>query len=175
MNTIQLSNSKAEHQLFSKEAIKLPPRQRLDLLLKAKRYPIVRKRTSAVSQLKEMIDFYHLCCLMLAQYFPTQKAENNFFTLSLIASLENPRSIISEKLEEAFRLLEGYEELEAKITSIQMLFYQYHHSFPELYEAYNLETIATQHISDILQEAKQITSNAPQLIEKTLERWELLS
>ena len=36
-----------EQQLLSKEAISLPPKERLALLLKSKRYPIVRKKTSA--------------------------------------------------------------------------------------------------------------------------------
>ena len=71
MTQKQLETSKVEHQLLSKEAIKLPPKQRLELLLKAETYPIVKKRTSAEGQIREMIDFYNLCCLMLAKHFLT--------------------------------------------------------------------------------------------------------
>ena len=175
MNEKQLSTPKAEQQLLSKEAIKLTPRQRLELLLKAERYPIVKKRTSAEAQIREMIEFYNLCCLMLAQYFPNGQAENNFLLLSLIASQENTQSIITGKLVAAFKLLRGYEELESKVTSIQMLFYQYQYSFPELYESHNLENIATERISDVIRETKQLMNDNPQLVEEILNRWELLS
>lgn len=47
MITSQLLKSKEEQQLFSKETIRLQPRQRLELLLKAEKYPMVKKRTSA--------------------------------------------------------------------------------------------------------------------------------
>lgn len=175
MNEKQLSRLTTEQQLLSKEAIKLPHRQRLELLLKAKRYPIVRKRTSAEGQIKEMIDFYNLCCVMLAQYFPNEEAENNFFMLSFIASQEDSQSIITEKFAEAFKMLRDYEELERKVTAIQMLFYQYHDSFPELYESYDLEDIATERISDVIQGTRELMNNDPQYIEEILNRWELLS
>ena len=175
MSINQLSKLNAEQQLLSKEAIKLPPTQRLELLLKAKRYPIVRKSTSAKGQIKEMLDFYNLCCLMLAQYFPSEEAKSSFFMLSFIASQEDTQSIVSEKLAKAFKTLREYEELESKITAIQMLFYQYQYSFPDLYQSHNLESISTECISDIIQETRQLISDNPQLVEETLRRWDLLS
>ena len=175
MNHKKLSTSKAEHQLLSKEAIKLPPKQRLELLLKADVYPIVRKMTSAEGQIREMIDLYNFCCLMLVQYFPNKQAESNFFLLSLIASQENIQSLTTRKIEEAFSLLNGYEGLERKIAAIQMLFYQYQYSFPDLYESYNLEEISTECISDIIQENKQLMKDNSQHVEEILNRWELLS
>lgn len=173
MTTNTSLKPKVEQQLFSKESIKLPPKRRLELLLKTKRYPIVTKRTSAERQLKEMLDFYNLCCLMLAWYFPNKEAENNFLMLSFMASLET-QSIITERLSEAFKLLRGYEELEDKISSLQMLFYQYKDSFPELFQSYNLEDIATEHISSIIKDSKEL-ANDPQWVEKTLRSWELIS
>lgn len=175
MNEKQLSRPTAEQQLLSKEAIKLPPRQRLELLLKAKSYPIVRKRTSAEGQIKEMIDFYNLCCVMLAQYFPNEEAEDNFLMLTFVASQEDTQSIVTEKLAKAFKMLGDYEELESKVTAIQMLFYQYHDSFPEFYESHNLEDIATERISDIIRDTRELMNDDPQFIEEILKRWELLS
>ena len=64
--------------LFSKAAIQLCPKKRLELLLCANNYPIVKKKTSAIRQLKEMIDFYNLCCIQLTQFFPTESSENNY-------------------------------------------------------------------------------------------------
>lgn len=173
MNKKQLSPPKVEHQLLSKEALKLSPRRRLELLLKAENYPIVRKKTSAQGQITEMIDFYDLCCLMLAQYFPNEQAENNFLMLNFIISQEDTQSIITQRFSEAFTLLKGYEEIENRITAIQMLFYQYQYYFPELYSYYNLEDIAKKHISDIIQETKELIIDNPQFIEKILNRWEL--
>lgn len=175
MTTSQLSKSKAEQQLLSKEAIKLPPRQRLELLLKANKYSIVSKRTSAEGQINEMIDFYNLCCLMLAQYFPNEEAKNNFLMLNFIASQESTQSVITEPLAKAFKLLTGYEELENRVTSIQMLFYQYQDSYPELYQSHNLEDMATECISDVIQKTRQLMIDDPQLIERILRRWDLLS
>ena len=175
MNKKQLSITTAEQQLLSKEAIKLPPRQRLELLIKAKSYPIVGKRTSAEGQIKEMIAFYNLCRVMLAQYFPSEQAEDNFLMLSFIASKEDTQSIITEKLAEAFKMLRNYEELERKVTAIQMLFFQYHDSFPELYESYNLEDFATEHILDMIRNTRGLMNNDLQFIEGILKRWELLS
>lgn len=175
MNQKKLSTSKAEHKLLSKEAIKLPPKQRLELLLKAEKYPIVKKKNSAKRQIQEMIEFYNLCCLMLTQYFPNPQAENNFFLLSHIASEENIQSILTVKFVEAFKLLRGYEELESKVTAIQVLFSQYQYSFPDLYESHNLESIATERISDVIQEGKQLMNDNPQFVEEILNRWELLS
>lgn len=173
MTTTTSLKSKVEQQLFSKEALKLPPKRRLELLLKTKRYPIVTKQTSAEKQLKEMLDFYNLCCLMLAWYFPNEKAENNFLKLSFMASQET-QSIIPERLSEAFKLLERYEDLEDKISSIQMLFYQYKNSFPELYQSYNLEDITTEHISSIIKDSKELSKDS-QCVEEILRRWELIS
>ncbi len=171
--TTELSKSKGEQNLFSKESIKLSPKRRLELLLKTKRYPIVTKKTSAEKQLKEMLDFYDLCCLMLAWYFPNKKAENNFLMLNFIASQEMP-STLTEKLSKAFKLLERYEELESKISCIQMLFYQYKESYPELYQSYDLESIIEEHISDIIENSKDLLNDS-QWIEKILKRWELIS
>lgn len=175
MNEKQLSRPTMEQQLLSKEAIMLPPRQRLELLLKAKNYPIVRKRTSAEGQIKEMIDFYNLCCVMLVQYFPSKKAEDNFVMLNFIASQEDTQSIIAEKIAKAFKMLREYEDLENKIAAIQMLFYQYQYSFPELYESHNLEGFATERISDVIRDTKELMNAKPQFVEEILKRWELLS
>ena len=175
MKEKQLSTHKAEEQLLSKEAIKLPTIQRLELLLKAKRYPIVKKRTSAEGQIREMIDFYNLCCVMLAKYFPDKQAENNFLALSIISSQENSQSTITAKHAEAFKILNGFEELESKVTAIQRLLHQYQYSFPELYEKYGLEDIATESISEVIQETKKMMNDDPQYVEKILNRWELLS
>lgn len=171
---MEISKSKAEQELLSKEALKLPHRQRLELLLKVERYPIVRKRTSAERQIKEMIAFYNLCCLMLTQYFPNEEAEKNFVMINFIASHENTQSIITGKIEEALKLLRGYEDLENKVKAIQILFYQYRESFPDLYQSYNLEDIATEHISDIIRETRQLINDDSQLVEETLKRWDLL-
>ena len=71
--------------------------------------------------------------------------------------------------------MRGYEELESKVTAIQMLFHQYQYSFPELYESHNLENIATERISDVIRETKQLMNDNPQFVEEILKRWELLS
>lgn len=163
-----------EQQLLSKEALNLPPRQRLELLVKAKRYPIVRKRTSAEKQIKEMIDFYNLCCLILGQYFANEEVESNFIMLSLVASQKTSQSVITEELAETFELLRRYEELESKVTAIQALFYQYSYSFPEIYELYNLEDLATQRIQEVVQAVRKVVNDDPQFIEKILRRWDLL-
>ena len=175
MITSQLLKSKEEQQLFSKETIRLQPRQRLELLLKAEKYPMVKKRTSAEQQIKEMIDFYNLCCLMLTQYFPNEKAESNFIILSFIESHENTQSIIDEEILEKFKLLWEYEKLENKIIAMQRLFYQYKYSFPELYETYNLEDISTESISEIIKETKQLAVEDSEIVKKTLKHWGLIS
>ena len=159
-----------EHQLQSKEAIHLPPKERLNLLLKAKNYPIVRKRTSAEGQIKEMLDFYHLCCLMLARYFPNEQAESNFLLLNLLEGF----SPTSDKFAEAFGLLTSYEELENRITAIQMLSYQYSKSFPDVFYAYNLEDIVTESISDIIENSLELLQDNPSYIKKLMERWGIL-
>ena len=173
MADTNLSSIKAEQQLLSMEALKLPPRERLELLLKAKKYPIVKKRTSARAQIEEMIGFYNLCCLMLIHLLPNKKAENNFFLLNILASHENTQIVLTEKMATAFKLLNGYEELERRITAIQMLFYQYQQYFPDVYELYNLEDIAMKKISDILQDTRQLMSDNPSNFEELMRHWEL--
>lgn len=175
MNENQLSITTEEKQLLSKEAINLPPKQRLKLLLNAKSYPIVRKRTSAEGQLKEMIAFYNLCCVMLAQYFPSEEAEDNFIKLSFIASQEDTQSTITGKLTEAFKMLKSYEELERKVTAIQMLFYQYYYSYPDLYQSYNLEDLATERAIDRIRNIRELIKEDSNLIEEVLKRWDLLT
>lgn len=173
MTESNLTTISVEQQLLSKEAIKLPPKERLILLLNAKGYPIVKKRTSAEGQIKEMIDFYNLCCLMLAQYFPNEQADNNFLLLNIIDSQRNSQEVVNGKLAKAFRLLHGYEELENRITAIQGLFYQYEKTFPDIYQRYNLEDIAFQPISDIVENFRQLLTHDTNCVEKLLERWEL--
>lgn len=163
----------AEQQLLSKKAINLPPKERLNLLLKAKVYPIVKKRTSAEGQIKEMLDFYNFCCLMLAQYFPNKQAENNFLLLNLFTSKEG-LSTTSDKLTEAFGLLTSYEELENRITSIQMLFYQYSKIFPDVFYSYNLEDIVTESVSNIIENSLELLNDNPSYIKKLMERWGII-
>lgn len=175
MSKHQLPDLNVEEHLLSKEATKLPPRQRLELLMKAKKYPIVKKKTAAERQIIEMINFYDLCCLMLAQYFPNESAKSNFIMLNYMKAMKTPSSLVTDKLAEAFKLLDGYEDLEKRVTSIQYLFWQYQYSFPDLYEYHCLYNIATTRISDIIQETNQLIVDDPHLIEETLKCWELLS
>lgn len=169
----ELSTISEEQQLLSKEAISLPPKERLGLLLKANKYSLVRKRTSATKQIKEMIDFYNLCCLMLAQYFPNEQAENNFLLLNFLASQETNK-IVTGQLAEAFKLLHGYEELERRITAIQNLFFEYQETFPDLYQLYNLEDIVYEKISDIVETTKQLLSTDETYAKELLEHWGIL-
>lgn len=162
-----------EQQLLSKEAISLPPKERLVLLLKAKRYPIVKKRTSAKGQIEEMIDFYNFCCIMLGQYFPNEQATNNFLLLNFLVSKEDSKAPATNKLAEAFRLLNASEKLENKISAIQMLFYQYQSAFPDIYQDYNLDDLVNEKMSDIIQNVKKLISYDSSYIERLMERWGL--
>lgn len=172
MTVSQLSTIPVEQQLLSKQAIRLQPKERLALLLKAKRYPIVKKRTSAESQIKEMLDLYKLYCLMLAQYFPNEEAENTCFFLTLVATQENQQTTITARLAEAFKMLDNYEELERKITAIQILFEEYREKFPNIYERYNLEEITQKRISDMIRDSRQLRNN-PLWVNEVMKRWEL--
>lgn len=165
--------STIEQQLLSKQATKLPPRERLELLLKAKKYPIVTKRTSAEMQLKEMLDLYNLLCIMLTQFFPNEKSESNFLLLNFAVTQNTTQTIMSAKLAKAFKLLRGYEELENKITAIQILFNEYQETFPDLYQRYNLEYVVNEHISDIIKNSRQLLSDSPLEVKELLERWEI--
>lgn len=167
-------NAIPAQQLLSKEAIHLPPKERLNLLLHAKQYPIASKKTSAKGQLKEMLDFYNLCCFMLVQYFPSEQAKNNFVFLHFVTSKKTNSSIMSDELAKCFRLLNRYEELENKISAIQSLFWQYQETFPDLYDSYNLENIATEKISDIIHNSLELLKDDSSYVEKLLQRWELL-
>lgn len=173
MNESRVNTVSSEQQLLSKKAINLPPRERFDLLLKAQKYPIVHKRTSAVAQVKEMIDFYNICALMVAKYFPNEKAIDNFVMLSLAASKESDQTIMTEKLAKAFEMLDSYEKLEHKITAIQRLFFQYEEAFPDIYELYNLEDFATEQISDIIENSRLLLDENPEFVKNLIERWEL--
>ena len=168
-----VTTTSIEQQLLSKEAISLPPKQRLDLLLKAKRYPIVRKKTSAKGQIEEMIDFYNFCCFMLGQYFPNEQATNNFLLLNFLISKEDSNTPATDKLAEAFRLLSSYEDLENKITAIQTLFHQYQSAFPDIYQLYNLGDLANEKVSDIIQDSKELIGYDSSYAERLKERWEL--
>ncbi len=170
----------ARQQLLSKEALRLPPRQRLDLLINAEIYPIVTRGTSAEAQIKEMIDFYNLCCLMLVQYLPNEEAEHNCLMLSIMASHLESSPISTDKLatgklSEALKLLDDYEKWDNKITKIQHLFFEFENLYPDLYDSYNLEDIATADFMDIIHNTRWLVANKPQLVDKVLRRWGLLS
>jgi len=151
-----VTTTSIEQQLLSKEAISLPPKQRLDLLLKAKRYPIVRKKTSAKGQ-----------------YFPNEQATNNFLLLNFLISKEDSNTPATDKLAEAFRMLSSYEDLENKITAIQTLFHQYQSAFPDIYQLYNLGDLANEKVSDIIQDSKELIGYDSSYAERLKERWEL--
>ena len=171
LKSTELHKISIEQQLLSKAAIKLPPKERLSLLLRAKRYPIVTKKSATERQIREMIDFYNLCCLMLKNFVTNEHAANNFFALNFLVAQEN-HEVVNEELLKDFKLLEGYEELERRITSIQSLFYQYHSSFPDVYQKYNLEQFAFEKITDILENPRQMLIDSIS-IKKLLNRWEL--
>ncbi len=169
--------SKQENEyLLSKQAIQLPPKERLQLLLSAKRYPIVKKGTSAEAQIKEMLDFYKLCGLMLANYFPNEEAEAKYLALAVTEIKMEQQATnlpVSEKLSKAFDLVRDYEEFERKIRAIRSLFWEYSREFPELFDEYNLEDIASEKIMDMLENARYMIKCNPQKVEKILSRWEI--
>lgn len=173
MSRKQLAKITDELFLNSKEAINLPPRQRLELLLRANSYPIVRKRTSAEGQLKAMLDFYDFCCIVLAQFFQGKNAERNFVMLNFMESQEEFKSMISGELASAFEIMINYEKMESKVCALQGLFYQYKYDFPELYDSYNLEDTATQRISDVIRDTKEWMKDK-NLVDKVFKRWGLL-
>lgn len=173
-NESQLIAVSPEEQLLSKQAIQLPPKERLQLLLKAKRYPIVKKRTSAEAQIKEMISFYNLCALMLTKFFPDEEAEENYIALVLIDLVQGQseeNQLMTERLFKAFELVKTYEEFERKITAIRNLFWQYSEDFPELFEKYNLEDIASERIPDMLEGARYMLENQSPKVEKLMDHW----
>lgn len=175
MSKHDVVTSTLEQRLLSKEAIKLPPKERLNLLLTAKRYPMVSRGTSANKQIEEMIDLYHLLGIMLAKYLPNEKAESNFILLSILSiSAEQKQSLVSNnvKLADAFKLLNSYEELERKITAIQNLFWEYVQTYPNIADSYELEYLAMQDIAVILENGRYALQNAT-YVEKLLKRWEL--
>lgn len=174
MNGSRVSTVSADQQLLSKQAINLPPKERLRLLLEANKYPIVRKRTSAEAQIKEMLDFYTICGIMLTKYFPNEQATNNFIILSLADSLKDEQTIITEELEKAFKMLYSYETLERKVIAIQSLFFQYEEAFPDMYELYNLGDFATEPIEDIIENSRMLLDEKPEFLKNLIERWELV-
>lgn len=173
MSRKQLSKITDEQLVNSKEAINLPPRQRLELLLRANSYPIVKKRTSAEGQLKAMLDFYDFCCIVLAQFFQDKNAERNFIMLNFFETQEEFKSMISGEVVSAFEIMRNYEKIESKVCALQGLFYQYQYIFPELYYSYNLEEIATRHISDIIRDTKEWMKDK-NLVNEVFKRWGLL-
>ena len=173
MNDIRLCVASEEQQLFSKQAIQLLPVERLELLLKAKSYPIVRKKTSAENQIKEMLDLYNFYCFMLVQFFPNEEADEQCFLLTLLATQEIPQTAVNDKLSKAFRMLNSYENLERKITAIQILFDKYREVFPDIYERYNLEEIAVAQISDIIRNSRRLYQANSLWLKKVMNRWEL--
>lgn len=170
-NTVTITS--IEPQLLSKEAISLPPKERLMLLLKAKRYPIVKRKTSTKGQIEEMIDFYNFCSFMLGRYFPNEQATNNFLLLNFLISKGDSNAPATNKLAEAFRLLSCYEEWENKITTIQMLFHEYQFAFPDIYQLYNLDELANENVSDIIRNSKELISYDTSYTDKILKRWGL--
>ena len=157
-----------EQQLLSKQAIQLPARERLALLLQANRYPIVRKGTSAERQIKEMINLYNLYCLMLTRYFPSEEAEEKYILLNWIATL----NINNAKLKNALQMVKSYEEVERRITQIQLLFNEYRESFPEIYEKYNLEDIVTKQITDIIKDSRELCKD-PVWVQGVMNVWDI--
>lgn len=173
-NESQLVAAKPENQLLSKQAIALPPKERLQLLLSANHYPVVKKRTSAEAQIKEMISLYDFCALMLTKFFPDEEAEANYIALALIDSTQSQfgtNQLMPERLSKAFELVKNYEEFERKITAIRNLFWQYSVDFPDLFEKYNLEDIASEKIPDMLEGARYMIENHSPNVEKLMNRW----
>lgn len=176
-NESQLVAAKPEEQLLSKQAIALPPKERLQLLLSASYYPVVKKGTSAEAQIKEMISLYHFCALMLTKFFPDEEAEANYIALALIDSTQGQfgtNQLMPGRLSKAFELVKNYEEFERKITAIRNLFWQYSKDFPDLFEKYNLEDLATENIYDMLEGARYMLENHHPEAEKLMDHWGVL-
>lgn len=176
-NESQLVATRTEEQLLSKQAIALPPKERLKSLLSSKSYPIVKKGTSADAQIKEMIDFYNLCALMLVQFFPNEEAESNYLQLIAIEIVKQQNADnlpASKRWTEAFELVRDYEEFERKITAIRNLFWQYSKDFPEVFDKYNLEDLLGESILDMLGRGRYMVETGHSAMEKILKRWELL-
>lgn len=173
----QLVATRPEERLLSKKAIALPPKERLSLLISANYYPIVITNISAEVQIREMLDFYNLCLLMLIKFFQDEDAESNYLLLKTLDMTEQQSANnlpASKRWLEAFKLLKTYEEFERKIKAIKELFCKYSEVFPEIYEKYKLGEIVSGEISDMLEGAKYMLKNCTSAEARILERWDLL-
>ena len=169
-----LTTNAIELNPLSEQAINLPPEERLRLLLKTKHFPIATKRSSAKRQIEEMTDLYDFCSVIIARYFPDEDAEDNFFATSFLTSIKYPmRLFANKKLGKAFQMLGAYEKWEDRITAIQQLFLEYEKTYPQLYEKYNLEELATEKISTIVWRTRDELSANPDLLFEVMDRWEL--
>lgn len=93
--------------------------------------------------------------------------------LNFLISKEESHIPITDKLAEVFRLLNSYEELENKISAIQMLFYEYQCTFPDIYQLYNLDDLVNETVSDMIQSSKELISHDSSYIERLTQRWGL--
>lgn len=168
-----IKTNSMEQNLLSEKALSLRPKERLCLLLKTEEYPIVRKKTSAKRQIEEMIDFYNLCCFMVAKCFPNEQVTNSFLLLNFLISEEDSNALVTNKLAGAFKWLNCYENLENKISAIQTLFLKYESDFPDIYQLYNLDDFVNEKISDVIQNLREPSDYDSSYAKKLMERWEL--
>lgn len=160
-----------ERYLLSKEAISAPPKERLALLLNARRYPMVSKRTSVERQIEEMKDLLDLFSFWLTKFIPDECAEYNCMMLSLMQADETTSSTATGQLAEAFKMLKDYEELERKIDAIKNLLFEYSDRFPDMYYDTELEELATKSLPDMVDEARYKLQNHPSWEQELKKRW----
>ena len=134
-NAVVNVKEKEEIDIFSKEALALPKRERIKLLLSAKSIPVTTKGTAIDKQIKEIINLHDFVNMIYVRIFPTEERDAEYlnfaFAKSFIKELEIPQ----------INLMEVYETFDLINAKLENFAYEVLMKYPNKYDEYDLDEI----------------------------------
>ena len=133
-NVIVNVKEKEEIDILSKEALSLPKRERIKLLLSAKSIPIVTKRTAIEKQIKEVIELHDFVNMLFVAMYPDENSDAEYLDNII-------NSFIDDICDTSTNIMQSYESFDNINDKISNFAYDVFQKYPDEYEDFDLDEI----------------------------------
>ena len=134
-NAVVNVKEKEEINILSKEALALPKRERIKILLSAKTIPVTTKGMAIDKQIREIINLHDFINMVYVRVFPTEERDAEYVNLAFAKRFINSLSL------PGINLMEVYESFDLINEKIENFAYDVLMKYPDKYDEYDLDEI----------------------------------
>lgn len=124
-----------EINIFSKEALSLPKKERIKLILSLSKIPVVTKRTAIEKQVREIISLHDFVNMLFVKIFPTEERDAEYINFAFARSFLDDLSLPELN---SMEIYESFDRMNEKISNYA---YDVFQKYPDVYDEFDLDEI----------------------------------